>query len=371
MCCGPPSARPVRADVDPMRWLAVLLGVRCPARRSRRDARVCPGCSRGSCTGRQAWRSTRQPIRRMAGGTADEARERGFSDGPGRGDAGRTPAAGAGHPRATAAQAELNPGFSRYLDARLTPAHVDRGRELSSDHATLLARASRRSSRCSGASSSRSGVSNRATAASPAARRSSRRWRRWPGNRAAPTFFRGELFDALTMVQRRHIEARVDDRVVGRRDGPDAVHAVQLSEVRRGLRRRRPARHLANQPPTRWPRSPTISRASAGTTTRPGAARCTCRRCAQAAIADGFPKRTEGCYATRNMTERRAARPMARAGRHARPTAARCPRSTSTAGLVDVGERQFLVYSNYDAILGYNCAHYYALTVGLLADRLR
>jgi membrane-bound lytic murein transglycosylase B len=41
------------------------------------------------------------------------------------------------------------------------------------------------------------------------------------------------------------------------------------------------------------------------------------------------------------------------------------------AGLVDVGERTFLVYPNYDAILGYNCAHYYALTVALLADRLR
>ena len=41
------------------------------------------------------------------------------------------------------------------------------------------------------------------------------------------------------------------------------------------------------------------------------------------------------------------------------------------AGLVDVGERTFLVYPNYDAILGYNCAHYYALTVALLADQLR
>ncbi len=30
----------------------------------------------------------------------------------------------------------------------------------------------------------------------------------------------------------------------------------------------------------------------------------------------------------------------------------------------------FLVYRNYRAILGYNCAHLYALTVGVLADRL-
>ena len=32
---------------------------------------------------------------------------------------------------------------------------------------------------------------------------------------------------------------------------------------------------------------------------------------------------------------------------------------------------RFLVYENYDAILRYNCAHYYALTVALLADQIR
>ena len=47
------------------------------------------------------------------------------------------------------------------------------------------------------------------------------------------------------------------------------------------------------------------------------------------------------------------------------------PDADLTAGLVDVGERKFLVYPNYDAILGYNCAHYYALTVALLGDSLR
>ena len=33
--------------------------------------------------------------------------------------------------------------------------------------------------------------------------------------------------------------------------------------------------------------------------------------------------------------------------------------------------RTFLLYDNYEALLGYNCAHSYALSVGLLADRLR
>jgi membrane-bound lytic murein transglycosylase B len=42
------------------------------------------------------------------------------------------------------------------------------------------------------------------------------------------------------------------------------------------------------------------------------------------------------------------------------------------ASLVTTGDkRTFLVYQNYESLLGYNCAHYYALSVALLADRLQ
>jgi membrane-bound lytic murein transglycosylase B len=41
------------------------------------------------------------------------------------------------------------------------------------------------------------------------------------------------------------------------------------------------------------------------------------------------------------------------------------------ASLVTTGDNHtFLVYRNYEALLGYNCAHYYALSVAMLADRL-
>ena len=56
--------------------------------------------------------------------------------------------------------------------------------------------------------------------------------------------FRAELFSALEILNRGDIELAADARIVGGRDGTAAVHAVQLPEVRRGLRRRRPARHL-------------------------------------------------------------------------------------------------------------------------------
>ena len=47
------------------------------------------------------------------------------------------------------------------------------------------------------------------------------------------------------------------------------------------------------------------------------------------------------------------------------------PSTDIPAGLVDMGDRLFLVYPNYDALLDYNCAHLYALSVALLGDRLR
>jgi membrane-bound lytic murein transglycosylase B len=40
------------------------------------------------------------------------------------------------------------------------------------------------------------------------------------------------------------------------------------------------------------------------------------------------------------------------------------------AALVSGSKRRFLVYRNYDAILEYNCAHSYALSVGLLGDAI-
>lgn len=41
------------------------------------------------------------------------------------------------------------------------------------------------------------------------------------------------------------------------------------------------------------------------------------------------------------------------------------------ASLLQAGTRTFLVYGNYEALLGYNCAHSYALSVGLLANAIR
>ena len=46
------------------------------------------------------------------------------------------------------------------------------------------------------------------------------------------------------------------------------------------------------------------------------------------------------------------------------------PEGTPDAALVTGESRTFLVFHNYDALLEYNCAHSYAIGVGLLADSL-
>jgi membrane-bound lytic murein transglycosylase B len=66
-------------------------------------------------------------------------------------------------------QAELNPGFDRYLSSRVTPLMVKRGKEHARANATTLRR-----------------VEN-ATVASRGTRPSCARWPRWRGSRGAPS----------------------------------------------------------------------------------------------------------------------------------------------------------------------------------------
>jgi len=51
-------------------------------------------------------------------------------------------------------------------------------------------------------------------------------------------------------------------------------------------------------------------------------------------------------------------------------TGAALPKADRMASLLRAGKKTYLVYPNYDTLLGYNCAHAYALAVGLLADRI-
>jgi len=84
-------------------------------------------------------------------------------------------------------------------------------------------------------------------------------------------------------------------------------------------------------------------------------------------IAGGVARRTGGCRATRDMT---VALPPARWQELGvrLPSGKALPASMPAASLVSGDIRHFLVYPNYDAILDYNCANSYAISVALLGN---
>ena len=86
-------------------------------------------------------------------------------------------------------------------------------------------------------------------------------------------------------------------------------------------------------------------------------------------VNEAAPLRTEGCAAERQMT---IPLPLSRWRALGVTTEARSalPKSKIAASLVRAGSKSFLVYGNYEALLGYNCAHAYALSVALLGDKI-
>jgi membrane-bound lytic murein transglycosylase B len=266
-------------------------------------------------------------------------------------------------------QAELVPGFKRYMSLHVTPAIIDRGRALGAEHGPLLGEIERRFGVQRRFLLAIWGIETRygritgdvpifqalATLA-------------WEGRRSP--FFRGELFNALTMVDRGYIDVTtMTGSWAGAMGQPQFLpssylaYAVDFDEDGRRDIWRSTGDALASMAnylkAFGWNGGETWGRE----VRLPADLRATIDRT--------VPKRTTGCFARRNMTERRLLAEWDAMGVRLAATDRPLPRADMTAGLVDVDERTFLVYPNYDAILAYNCAHYYALTVALLAERLR
>jgi len=181
-------------------------------------------------------------------------------------------------------------------------------------------------------------------------------------------FFRGELFKALTIVSGGYIDAKsMTGSWAGAMGQPQFMpssyleHAVDFD--RDGLRDiwKSRADTLASiasylkgygwMAGETWGREVTVGEA------------------ARAAVRD-IPMRSEGCSAKRAMTERRPLSTWQMLGVRLKG-GGNLPESEIPAALVETGGRSFVVYPNYDALLGYNCAHLYALSVGMLSDALR
>jgi membrane-bound lytic murein transglycosylase B len=84
---------------------------------------------------------------------------------------------------------------------------------------------------------------------------------------------------------------------------------------------------------------------------------------------ESVPLREAGCRAARGLSQPRALKDWRTLGVRrsgGQPVAA----SAQEASLLAIDDRRYLVTANYEALLAYNCAHTYALSVALLADRI-
>ena len=188
----------------------------------------------------------------------------------------------------------------------------------------------------------------------------------WEGRRAA--FFRRELLEALTILDRGDIEpARLKGSWAGALGQPQFMPSTYLryaqdfdDDGRRDIWRSLPDvfASIANflkengwTPGETWGREVRLPAP------------------VSSAIAEAAPPRIEGCRAMREMSEPLPLARWTELGVRT-TTGTRLPTADRIASLVTAGSRSFLVYGNYEALLAYNCAHAYALSVGLLADGL-
>jgi membrane-bound lytic murein transglycosylase B len=189
----------------------------------------------------------------------------------------------------------------------------------------------------------------------------------WEGRRAE--YFRAELFDALHIAQRGHIDvAAMRGSWAGAMGQPQFMPSSYLKyaydfdgDGHRDIWRSTPdtlasiANYLRS---VGWRNDETWGREISMTA-------------AVRARASNATGRTDGCSAMRTLTRPRPLRDWAREGIRL-ATGSRLPRAPVSASVLLAAEaRGFLVYRNYESILRYNCSHSYALSVGMLADRIR
>ena len=182
------------------------------------------------------------------------------------------------------------------------------------------------------------------------------------------TLFRRELFSALEILDRGHIElAEMRGSWAGAMGQPQFMPSSYLryaedfdGDGRRDIWDSAPdvfasiANYLKGAGwigGRRWGREVKVSKEVAT------------RIAAEVSTRDG------SCQARRRMT---VAQPLAEWQRLGvrLPDGRPLPAADQPASMVSGSSRHFLVYENYDVLLDYNCAHAYALSVALLSDRL-
>ena len=264
------------------------------------------------------------------------------------------------------AQPETVQSLDAYVSQRLTSSRVERGRTLATTHKDLLTRIEKTYGLNAATMVSIWGLeSNYGSFTGTYPTIAALATLAYDGRRP---LFRAELFEALRIVdQGRASATELKGSWAGAMGQPQFMpssyltHAVDfdgdghadiwtsLPDVFASM-----ANYLKNsgwESSSRWGREVRVSKA------------------AMARIDRAVGMRSGGCRAVREMT---VAQPLSAWKKQGvtLATGQPLPASDISASLVRGEKRNFLVYSNYNALLAYNCSHSYAITVGLLADRI-
>ena len=264
-------------------------------------------------------------------------------------------------------QAEFVLPLDVYLKRRLSAKTVKTGRQMAREHRTVLRRVSARFGVPSAVIVSVWGLEStfgRFTGTRPTIVALATLAH---DNRRA-SMFRAELIDALRIIDAGDVEAgNMTGSWAGAMGQPQFMPSSYLKyavdfdgDGRRDIWRSRPdafasiGNYLKEhgwKTGARWGRAVRVPKAS------------------EKKVAAAAPMRATGCAAERQMT---MALPLSRWRALGVTAEARAPlpKSKTAASLVRAGSRSFLVYDNYEALLAYNCAHAYALSVALLSDRI-
>jgi membrane-bound lytic murein transglycosylase B len=188
----------------------------------------------------------------------------------------------------------------------------------------------------------------------------------WDPRRSA--FFRGELFDALEILNRGDIElARMRGSWAGAMGQVQFMPSsyLQFAEDFDGDGRR----DIWSSPADVFASIANYLKGHGWTANETWGREVRVPRESARKIAAEIERRGGTCQATRDMTIVLPVDRWRRLGVRA-ANGGPLPAATPDGALVAGQSRFFLVYRNYDALLDYNCAHSYALSVGLLADRV-
>jgi len=188
----------------------------------------------------------------------------------------------------------------------------------------------------------------------------------WDPRRSA--FFRSELFDALDILNRGDIDpAHMRGSWAGAMGQVQFMPSsyLKFAEDFDGDGRR----DIWSSPADVFASIANYLKGHGWTAGQPWGREVTVSRAAARTIAADVGRRAGTCQATRDMTVVQPVKAWAGLGVRL-PNGAALPASLPDAAMVSGATRHFLVYGNYDALLEYNCAHSYAISVGLLADRI-